>query len=187
MELGGIACAADAVTLHRNSRVCGQMHSPFGQGESVGVPLKDRKPRGQMTQHRIGAALVCQMDMDAAMFGMSADVVHRPRAARKDLAAKANAQHSRSRQGGIMHQAGKIGQIRVAVIGKRVLLAAKGHQRIKAANAWQFAIQPRAKKVDGGGGFVQGHADLAVMGDGGIFNDRDAHEGPMVLAAVCTA
>ena len=178
MELGGVACADDFVGLDGGGFVGGKVDGVGWQGEMVGVPFEDREIGGQVAQHRIGAALIGEFDLTPAELGIAAEGVFSARAAGHRLRAQADTEGGFAAERGIIEQSGEVGQVGVAVIGKRGLFAAKSDQRIEAVGVWQFAVEPWFVEVDHGGGFVQSDADLAVMGDGGVFDDGDAHGFP---------
>jgi hypothetical protein len=129
----------------------------------------------QGAQNRIGAARLGQRHVAPAEFAHRPQVVRRPESPGQHLAAQADAQHRAIRRRIVGHQPGQPWQIRVRMVIGRGLFAAEHNQRVGIHRLGQRLARPGLPQVDLGGGLVQGHADLAVMGDAGVFDDGDAH------------
>ena len=149
----------------------------MGQGEGVGMPLKDRKAVGKPAQHRVVLAFCGQLHLGPAKFRRGADVVGAAKGAGGELRAKADAKRRAVGGGEAGDQFCQLGQIGVGVIGQRILLAAKDDQGVMVGGVLRQGLAEMGfEKVDPRAGFVQRDADLAVVGDAGIFDDGDAHE-----------
>ena len=141
------------------------------------MPLENREIGGQVVQDRVGGGGVKGLDLTPAEFIGATDLVLRAKAAGENLRAEADAQYGAVRGSSFLHQAGEGGQVGVGLVREGVLLAAKDDQGVMVEEGGEDAVAPRAKDLDPGGAFVQGDADLAVMGDGGVFDDGNAHWG----------
>ncbi len=93
----------------------------------------------------------------------------------EELRAEADAEDRPVQCGEIGHQAGEIGQVGVGMVVDRRLFPAEHHQRIRIDRGWQGLARPGLVDVDQRRSFVQGDADLAMMGDAGVLDDGDAH------------
>jgi IMP dehydrogenase len=157
------------------------MRGPGGQGEGVAVPLKNRETRIDTCKHWVSMACIRQGHIAPSEFRGGADVVIGTAGAGEQLRAKADAQHGFIGRRVGRHQMGEGGQVGVGAIGAGVLFATEDDKRIGVIHGGQAIVGPWLPQVDHGGGFVQGDADKAVMGDLGIFDNRHAHEHPPVL------
>ena len=83
------------------------------------------------------------------------------------------------------HQAGEGGQVGMGVVVRGRLFAAEDDQRVGLRSFGQGLARPGFPEVDQGGGFVECHADLAVVGDAGVLDNRDAHAGSFPARAIC--
>ncbi len=175
MELHAIGGAADPEGLLRNRLRRCELSRVRRQRESVGMPLKDRECRGTRPKNRIGAPGICQRDIVPAELQFPRQEVCRAERPRQDLRAKADAKDRAILRGVVGHQAGKRWQVGMRVIIRRCLFAAKDDQCIGIDGSRQRLTGPGLVLVDQGTCLMQGHADLAMMGDTGVFNDGDAH------------
>ncbi len=175
MELRAIGRAAKAKGLMRGRGGACQMGCAFGQGERVGMPLEDGECCGQVAQDGVRRGLLPQRDLAPAEFPRLAQSVFRAKTPREKLRAKADAEHGPPAFARIAHEPREGGKIGVGVVIRGRLFAAKDDQSVMGAEVGQAAIGPWFVQVDLGRRLVQGHAHLPVMGDAGVFDNRNAH------------
>ena len=72
------------------------------------------------------------------------------------------------------HQVGKRRNVGVGLVGHGALFATKNDTRVMGIRVGQDAVALRPENLDQRGAFVQSISDLAVIGDGGVFDNDDA-------------